>query len=548
MARLEKISIEGYRSIQHPVEIRFPRNMPVVLIGENNSGKSNIVRAIDLIFGQFHPKYKDLDDHDYFGRNPENEIIIGADVSGFVGRLGRQGEFSCTGFKFNARKSIDNGFVAIQDDGNENQYVSNALRQELSSIIVDAEQNLTYQLSYTSKYTLLSKVTKAFHDRLTDDEEKVERLKDLFEHIRSTFLEVPEFSEFNQNMSAIAGEVIKNMTYGLELDFSAYDPSNYFRSLRVHPSEAGETRNFEELGTGQQQILTLSFAHAYSKSFLGENLLLIIDEPETHLHPLAQKWLARTMFQMASDGLQLIITTHSPHFINLEFLEGLNLIRKDEEGTISISQNGRSLAEHCIATGSDPRRTNHETVIPFYANHSTPHILNGFFANKIILVEGQTEELALPIYLKKVGYDTLKEGTEIISVSGKGDLAKWWRIFTLYGIPTFVCFDNDDSSDGDGNRRKDALKAIGIPEKQVGDLLTIEDWNISDRFCVFGEDFEATMKASFSNYAELEETAKEELGKSKHIVAKAVADSLEFDEEETGWQKFIELTDKIEAL
>lgn len=183
MARLEKITIEGYRSIQHPVEIRFPRDMPVALIGENNSGKSNIVRAIDLLFGQFHPKYKDLDDHDFFGRNPENEIIIDANVSGFVGRLGRQGEFSCTGFKFNARKGIDNGFVAIQDDGNENHYVSNALRQELSSIIVDAEQNLTYQLSYTSKYTLLSKVTKAFHNRLTDDEEKVERLKELFEQL-----------------------------------------------------------------------------------------------------------------------------------------------------------------------------------------------------------------------------------------------------------------------------------------------------------------------------------------------------------------------------
>lgn len=292
----------------------------------------------------------------------------------------------------------------------------------------------------------------------------------------------------------------------------------------------------------------MSFAHAYSKSFLGENLLLIIDEPETHLHPLAQKWLARTMFQMASDGLQLIITTHSPHFINLEFLEGLNLIRKDEEGTISISHNGRSLAEHCIATGSDRRRTSHETVIPFYANHSTPHILNGFFANKIILVEGQTEELALPIYLRKVGLDTLKEGIEIISVSGKGDLAKWWRIFTLYGIPTFVCFDNDDSNDGDGIRRKDALKAIGIPEDEIGELLTIEDWNISDRYCVFGQDFEVTMRNSFQNYSYLEEAAKTELGNSKHIVAKTVANRLEYDENEAGWQYLDELAEKIKSL
>ena len=39
------------------------------------------------------------------------------------------------------------------------------------------------------------------------------------------------------------------------------------------------------------------------------------------------------MFGMAKDGLQLVITTHSPHFINVDFLEGLYLIRKNKEGT-----------------------------------------------------------------------------------------------------------------------------------------------------------------------------------------------------------------------
>jgi putative ATP-dependent endonuclease of OLD family len=548
MARLEKITIEDYKSIQHFLEIKFPNNMPVVFIGENNAGKTNIIRAIDLIFGNYHPKYKDLEDHDYYDRNPEREINIEANVSGFVNKLGRHGEYDCEGFNFRATKGKDNEFAAVQDDGEENTYVSNAIRNEISSIVVNGDKDLSYQLSYVSKYTLLSKVTKAFHKKLTEDEERVEKLKDLFKNIKSTFLEVPEFSQFKDNMSSIAGEVIKNMTYGLELDFSAYDPSNYFRSLRVNPSEDGEVRDFEELGTGQQQILALSFAHAYSKSFLAGSLLLIIDEPETHLHPLAQRWLARTMFSMAKDGLQLIITTHSPHFINLEFLPGINLIRKNEEGTIAISNNKTDLFEYCIANGSDPNRTKKDTVIPFYVNHSIPQILNGFFAAKVILVEGKTEELALPIYMEKAGFDTLKESVEIISVSGKGNIGKWWRLFTFYEIPTFVCFDNDSKNDGNGSKRKDALKTIGIPEDKIGELLTIQNWNINDEFCVFGNDFEDTMQESFPAYSEIEEQAKEELGSSKHIVARAIAEKLEYNEDHIGWQNISELNKKVRAL
>ncbi|MDZ7717027.1 MAG: AAA family ATPase [Balneolaceae bacterium] len=79
------------------------------------------------------------------------------------------------------------------------------------------------------------------------------------------------------------------------------------------------------------------FAHAYSKSLIGGDIILIIEEPESHLHPLAQQWLANTINKMASDGLQIILTTHSPYFVNLEALQGINIVRKSEEGTYIIT-------------------------------------------------------------------------------------------------------------------------------------------------------------------------------------------------------------------
>ncbi|MGB9756123.1 MAG: ATP-dependent nuclease, partial [Desulfurella sp.] len=494
----------------------------------------------------WHPKYKDFEDHDYYNRNTKNnKIIIKTDVSEFQNKLGKNGEFTCSGFKLEVEKG-SNKFVAIHaEDGKEDQYVSNELREELSAVYISSEQSLNYQLSYSTKFTLLSKVTKAFHDKLTSNDDRVNRLKQLYSNTIEIFDEVKEFKDFKEKMSSITGELIQNMTHGLQLDFSAYDPSNYFKNLRVLPHENNETRNFDELGTGQQQILALSFAHAYAKCFKNEKgLILIIDEPETHLHPLAQKWLAKTLFKMSKDGLQVIITTHSPYFIDLEFLEGIYLVRKDNRGTFVKNLDKSSFANFCRSKGA--QKSDENNIIPFYSKSATTNILKGLFAKKVVLVEGMTEELALPIYLEKVGLNVLTEGIDIIGVGGKGELAKWWRFFTAYGIPCYVCFDNDANDDAQGNKRKDFLKSIGIQDGELEQLLTLDDWNIGDKFCLFGKDFEETFRNTFNNYKNIEEEVRKELGDSKPLVAREVANGLLYDKNGDGWGKIEELKNKIE--
>jgi len=550
MPKLKSITIENFRSIgENPISIVFPENQPVILIGENNSGKTNIIRAIDILFGEWHPKYKEFEDHDYFGRNGENKIVIKADVSEFQNRLGR--EFTCGGFKLEVQKGVHNKFVAIQyEDGNENQYVSNELREELSTVLISSEQNLNYQLSYSTKYTLLSKVTKAFHDKLTSDNDKVDKLKNLYQQILNIFDDVAEFKDFKDKISSITGELIQNMTHGLQLDFSAYDPSNYYKNLRVLPHENGQVRNFDELGTGQQQILALSFAHAYAKCFKNEKgLILIIDEPEAHLHPLAQKWLARTLYQMAKDGLQLVVTTHSPYFIDLEFLEGIYLVRK-ENGMTYVTHNKKStFAEYC--KNNEANKADENTIIPFYVKSATSNILKGFFAKKVVLVEGMTEELALPIYLEKVGLDVLREGVDIIGVGGKGELAKWWRLFTAYNIPCYVCFDNDAKDDYNGNKRRDFLKTMKLEDAYQNKILQTEQWLVDDKFCVFGKDFEDTFRKSFTKYNEIEGDIKKELGDSKPLVAREVAKIIcneNDNENDEGWKYLKIMAEKIKNL
>lgn len=55
MPQIIRLRATNYRSIESEVQINFPAKTPVVLVGENNCGKSNLVRALDLVLGPVWP-------------------------------------------------------------------------------------------------------------------------------------------------------------------------------------------------------------------------------------------------------------------------------------------------------------------------------------------------------------------------------------------------------------------------------------------------------------------------------------------------------------
>jgi len=544
MARITSLSIKGYRSIKDKIELRFPKNVPLVLVGENNAGKTNILRAIDLVLGEFWPGSKEPEDHEFWNRDATNGKI---EIEIQFEELKVDDVTSLDKFRWvydPKSKTKKCNFTAFSS-GKPINYIKSEWRDQCMCMYIGADRRLSYHLSYASKWTLLSKLMHKFHEALIQEQNRVSKLKSKFEEVVQIFQEVAAFAEFQRNLTQQFGEIFKGMSYGLQVDFSAYDPSRFFRSLQVVPKEGNEVRTFEELGTGQEQLLALVFAHAYAKAFYG-GIVLAIEEPEAHLHPLAQEWLARKIHQMAADGLQIVITTHSPHFIDILNLEGLVLVRKNHENATVVCQlTKEQLAEHCKKHHSNSQKTSPETILPFYANQATQEILNGFFAKKIVLVEGQTEQLALPVYLRKVGMDVTREGIAIVPVMGKGNLTKWWRLFTAYGIPTYVIFDNDSKDDQEKKKRRDILTTLRVDN--ANKIIASEDWLINEKFCVFGKDFEETMRKNFPEYQKWEDEANKTLGDSKPIVARYVASQLNVDNA-PGWGKYERLRDTIRDL
>ncbi|WP_372590325.1 AAA family ATPase [Fervidobacterium pennivorans subsp. carthaginiensis] len=381
MIRLKSIFIKNYRSIgSEGITIEFPENQPVVIIGENNSGKTNILRAVDVLFGEWNPKYKEFEAWDFFNRSEENIIELKAEIEQFDGML-RESSSTLKRLELKVEKGKQNVLTIINEDGSGDERQANYVREQIASIFIMSERNLAYQLSYANKYTLLSRVTKRFHESLVENKERVEVLKHYYESIIDVFNEVEEFKEFKKMISGSMNNFLSNMSYALGIDFSAYDPSNYYKNLRLVPVENNVVRELEELGTGQQQILAISLAYAYAKAFKSDSsLILIIDEPESHLHPMAQKYVAKVLYEMAKNGLQVIISTHSPYFVDLEYLEGINVVRR-ENGSTRVKQIRREgLARYCQEHGAT--KASPDKIVPFYAKSATPSILRGYFPRK----------------------------------------------------------------------------------------------------------------------------------------------------------------------
>src|SRR4051812_16449423 len=93
MSRLTRVRITKYRSVKGPLQLRVPKSRPLVLVGENNAGKSNIVRAIELMLGESWPGNHEPEDHEYFGRDSAGDPIecrIEVDGVMHVDRYGEQ--------------------------------------------------------------------------------------------------------------------------------------------------------------------------------------------------------------------------------------------------------------------------------------------------------------------------------------------------------------------------------------------------------------------------------------------------------------------------
>lgn len=186
------------------------------------------------------------------------------------------------------------------------------------------------------------------------------------------------------------------------------------------------------------------------------NLILAIEEPELYQHPTKQRHLAGVLRAISSGNLpgvmsatQLLVCSHSPHFVSTDDFDEVRLARR-------VPVEG-SQAKECVATDLpyqtvlDGLNAAHGPIAGGWQQDSLKarlHTLNaevaeGFFALKVVLVEGVGDQAAILAIANAHGFDLSAHGIAVVQVSGKNNLDKPLLIFRGLGIPTYVIWDND---------------------------------------------------------------------------------------------------------
>ena len=237
------------------------------------------------------------------------------------------------------------------------------------------------------------------------------------------------------------------------------------------------------------------------------NLVLAIEEPELYQHPSRQRHLASVLLNLAegaipgvAENTQVIYATHSPLFIGLDRIDQIRVLRKvsRKDGKPRTTQlkkadMGAVASELWLASDRQSERYTADTLKPRLRSMMTPWMGEGFFADVVVLVEGEDDRAAILGFAKSKKCDFDGMGISVIPCSGKSSLDRPLVIFRQLGISVYVVWDGDRGSNGarpEDNRY--LLRLLGKPE---------QDW----------PHFVADSSACFK--VNLEKTLEDEIGK-----------------------------------
>ena len=307
----------------------------------------------------------------------------------------------------------------------------------LNAFYMDAQRDIVEDL----------KSKKSFFGRATSQGElskdiKIDMENKLSEINEQIISNIPSLKTTNEKLNKV-GNTLGNINSSVAIEPIARNISDLHRGMDIMYCE-GETAIFpvSQHGMGTRSWISFLTLGAYVDSYTkkikeddAENyVLLTMEEPEAHLHPQAQRQL---YLEIDSFNGQKMISTHSPSVLSHINLEDIIFIYK---------RNGNTEADKLSLANLDTDKIKREVI------KSNGELL---FASGVVLCEGITEELALPIYFKEYfGNEPTYYGISIIGIGGQ-NYKTFLSVLKQIHIPWFIF------SDGEKETIKTVKNAVG---------------------------------------------------------------------------------------
>ncbi|MCW3111288.1 MAG: hypothetical protein JWQ09_5794 [Segetibacter sp.] len=202
------------------------------------------------------------------------------------------------------------------------------------------------------------------------------------------------------------------------------DPLKNIYEIRL--IKQGYELMLSQASSGEKEIINYLFGIFALRITNG---LIVIDEPELHLHPRWQLLLMDLFMELTRQTKnQFLITTHSPVFINVNSVSNLIRIYRENRESHHVplkDLSGGSVKDLLHIVNS----TNNEKI---------------FFADHVILVEGLTDRLVFQkIASILMERHQILSVVEVVEINGKGNIKKFRQYLQKLHIPYYFIADLD---------------------------------------------------------------------------------------------------------
>ncbi|MEQ8200518.1 MAG: AAA family ATPase [Syntrophomonadaceae bacterium] len=469
--RITRVHIENYRSIR---ALDFYPDDYSVLIGDNNAGKSNILRAINLVLGETWPTDRTFTREDFHGHNSEQDIVIQVYFDTVLEKW-KNMSLKVYGFELRGRAykrahrgmprgTITVDYTCINEKGETVRYpaeplqagkaakiwydlkVSREFRDSLPLIYIDRLRDYHHQ-DPSYRWSALRKIINDVSTGINNDRTMVKVLtgegevkmtrQQAFEYKMSeayAYLRNPDLLSIEENI----GFSLEQLGFGprssdITVKMTLTDPVDTCRDLHLLVDQMGSSTAAEFAGAGMQSALVIAVLRAYAE-IKREGAVIAIETPEIFLHP-RKVGQFRDALRDLSIAHQVLIVTHSPEFVDISRPGEIHLVRRSaQEGTWLINCGPDQFG---IEERQEMARLNFED--------SGRHQM--FFAAGVVLVADAVHRLAVSLTARSMTRGLSRAGISVIACGGKSNLLRYAKIADACGIPYVVVADSGFSQE-----------------------------------------------------------------------------------------------------